>query len=830
MKNRFSSHRLFGAAEGRLERILNAFARWRAALLLTAFVLIFHSADALAQPYAYVTNTNSENVSVINIRTNTVVATVPVGRSAGSVAITPNGGFAYVTEYFLNNVSVINTSTNTVVASVPVGNRPRDIAFTPDGSFAYVTNELGGKISVINTTTNTVIADVPVGGGPRGIAITPNGSFAYVANSSTRNVSVIDLASNTVIATVGVGVEPRSVATSPDGSFAYVVTYFQQLLSTINTSTNTVVASVVAGSRPVDVAITPDGRFAYVTLNNAASVSVIDLESNTVTTTVPVGDSPYGVAITPDGNFAYVTVAGTDSVSVISTATNAVVANILVGDGPIGIAITPPLPEIDVQHNGVSISNGDDTPDASDGTDFGNAAVSGFVSRTFTIANTGSLDLHLTGPLPRVQISGPNASDFTVIAPPASSISSDGTTTFTINFHPSETGSRTATLSIPNDDGDESPYEFAIQGLGIAPPPSRLFLAERSITLTQATVEGALHSNKDITFKTGKNNTYTGDVTAVGKIVIQAKNTIVGNVAAGGTISNSGTVTGSINPSTAVNPESLPELSFTAGGGNVSVPKDVVMQLPPGSYGNIAVLKAGKLQLSSGEYFMNKLTLAEQAILEVNVGAAEVEINVVSSLSFGKKSQVLILPGGESATEQLTFKLLSGGEVKILESAEVLGTIIAPSATVSLASNSRFKGLIIANVININKGVVASAHGSSTALPKVMAFDFEEAETENLEVASIPEQFELGQNYPNPFNPSTVISFQLPVNSEVTLGIYNIAGQLVRKLVAGEMNAGQHSFTWDATNDRGARVASGVYFYVLKAGEFSAQKKLMLMK
>ncbi len=57
-----------------------------------------------------------------------------------------------------------------------------------------------------------------------------------------------------------------------------------------------------------------------------------------------------------------------------------------------------------------------------------------------------------------------------------------------------------------------------------------------------------------------------------------------------------------------------------------------------------------------------------------------------------------------------------------------------------------------------------------------------------------------------------------------------MSGQLVKKLVAGEMNAGRHSFTWDATNARGERVASGVYLYVIKAGEFTAQRKLLLMK
>jgi sugar lactone lactonase YvrE len=94
----------------------------------------------------------------------------------------------------------------------------------------------------------------------------------------------------------------------------------------------------------------------------------------------------------------------------------------------------------------------------------------------------------------------------------------------------------------------------------------------------------------------------------------------------------------------------------------------------------------------------------------------------------------------------------------------------------------------------------------------------------------IPQDYALSQNYPNPFNPSTVISFQLPVSNEVELAVYNSSGQIVRTLSQGQMASGTHSVAWDGTNDTGARVASGVYLYALKAGEVTLQRKLVLMK
>ena len=96
--------------------------------------------------------------------------------------------------------------------------------------------------------------------------------------------------------------------------------------------------------------------------------------------------------------------------------------------------------------------------------------------------------------------------------------------------------------------------------------------------------------------------------------------------------------------------------------------------------------------------------------------------------------------------------------------------------------------------------------------------------------AVIPEGYALEQNYPNPFNPSTTITFALPEAGEVVLAIYNLRGQLVRTLVFGQLAAGNHSVTWNATDDKGIRVSSGVYLYVLKAGSVTIQKKLLLMK
>jgi hypothetical protein len=88
----------------------------------------------------------------------------------------------------------------------------------------------------------------------------------------------------------------------------------------------------------------------------------------------------------------------------------------------------------------------------------------------------------------------------------------------------------------------------------------------------------------------------------------------------------------------------------------------------------------------------------------------------------------------------------------------------------------------------------------------------------------IPAEFALHQNYPNPFNPATTISFSLPVASDYTLTIYNVNGQQVAQF-NGSHEAGVVEIEWQADN-----LASGVYFYKLVAGSFSATKKMVLLK
>ncbi len=95
---------------------------------------------------------------------------------------------------------------------------------------------------------------------------------------------------------------------------------------------------------------------------------------------------------------------------------------------------------------------------------------------------------------------------------------------------------------------------------------------------------------------------------------------------------------------------------------------------------------------------------------------------------------------------------------------------------------------------------------------------------------ALPQSFVLYQNYPNPFNPTTTISFSLAEAGEVSLEVFNMLGQKVKTLLAGCVTAGSHTVEWDATDNRGDKVASGVYFYRLTSTEGSQTRKMALLK
>lgn len=165
--------------------------------------------------YAFVTLYDVALVSRINLDVNLEVSTLalPAGALPLGIRIAPQGSFAYVANSGLNNLSVIDIPTNSVAATtIATQLNPQHIVFNTRGTRAYVTNATSGTISIIDTFRSTPVAAITVSDTPIGIDITPDGSTLVTALSTANTVAEIDAVTNLVSANILVGLAPLHVA------------------------------------------------------------------------------------------------------------------------------------------------------------------------------------------------------------------------------------------------------------------------------------------------------------------------------------------------------------------------------------------------------------------------------------------------------------------------------------------------------------------------------------------------------------------------------------------------------------------------------------------
>lgn len=145
----------------------------------------------------------------------------------------------------------------------------------------------------------------------------------------------------------------------------------------------------------------------------------------------------------------------------------------------------------------------------------------------------------------------------------------------------------------------------------------------------------------------------------------------------------------------------------------------------------------------------------------------------------------------------------------------------------------------INNLIKIDTATAAGTIVGATGIKHITGIDLTSNSLTSVKQNNlanlIPSEFILKQNYPNPFNPMTVIEFALPVNSRITLKVYNLLGQTVKVLYDGVKPAGSYKTNWNADDYNGNKVSSGIYFYELKATgfdgrEFNQMRKMILIK
>jgi len=314
-------------------------------ILFVALALLLAAAlPAVAAPFAYITNFVPGTVSIIDAsptavcRTAThtppcVVKVLNVGPLPGGVAVNPEGTFAYVANKDDGTLSVIDVATNTVAATVPVGPEPWGVAVNADGSKVFVS--LNGAVAVVDAASLNV-TPISLPGVLNGLVVV--GSRLYVADATAGEVVAIDTNNPTPPFTrIPVGTAfnsmPMGLVANPAGTRVYVADLIADFVSVfevsaINTATNavepteTVTIEQDSTAMPGGVAVSPDGTLLYVTNDSLNQVTVVTLANKSLKH-VAVGIGPIGVATDPAGR-AYVVNTGSGNVSIVDPSPTAV--------------------------------------------------------------------------------------------------------------------------------------------------------------------------------------------------------------------------------------------------------------------------------------------------------------------------------------------------------------------------------------------------------------------------------------------------------------------------------------------------------------------------
>lgn len=362
---------------------------------LVALFLSVWTAAAAASPFAYITNSGSGNISVIDLASNAEVDLIalPGAGLPWGVALAPDGKVLYATNFGNGTLYKIDLATKAVQQfTTPSG--AFGVAVHPSGSHVYVThNSFAGGMSIFDTATFTRTPAL-FGRLSAGVAANAAKGHLYVANMS--GLAVFDLATNGFVRSVSLGGRTFGVAVHPQGTTIYATLPGTGQLAVIDATTFTfTLVSLPGAATPQGVAVSPDGKRVCVSNYDSRNVSVVDAMTNTFLTNVTVGSNPYGIQVTPDGSRVYVANWGSHNVSVINTTNLGVTTVALGGRAPVAFGLFMP-PGLSVITVGIDIMPGGH-PNAINLRAQGTLPVAILGSAEFNVADVDPTSVRLAG-------------------------------------------------------------------------------------------------------------------------------------------------------------------------------------------------------------------------------------------------------------------------------------------------------------------------------------------------------------------------------------------------------------------------------------------------
>lgn len=339
------------------------------AAVAPATITVTLSLAILGAPGAFVVNSGDGTVSVVDITTNTLIATIGVGNNPQRVALSADSTFAFVTNQASNSLSIIDAIDNTVVATVGVGASPTGVVATANAPLVFVANQGDNTISIVDFIQQTEIVRItsPIPNSePTDLVATPNGQLIFLSLRASDNVIVINNdpgspAFHSIVGVIdvfdeGTGAafanQPTGLGFSAASWQLFVANQFEDDMGVVRGQITIVdvdpatldftvgSTSIPVGNGPNAIGVGPDCNFIHVANSSDNSLSFVGYDHELEFFRTGGLLNPQGVAFSPDGKNVYVTSSGANSVSIFDSM-GGFVGSFPVGTAPVGIAIQP---------------------------------------------------------------------------------------------------------------------------------------------------------------------------------------------------------------------------------------------------------------------------------------------------------------------------------------------------------------------------------------------------------------------------------------------------------------------------------------------------------
>jgi YVTN family beta-propeller protein len=249
----------------------------------------------------YVANAGDGTVSVIDGKSDLVMATIPIGSHPYSIAADSATGKVYVTHTFGDQLTILDGATNTAV-EVKTGSSDL-IAINSRTATIYLLG-YGGAVMALDGTSHKMTS-LPVGRHAWALTLNDATGTVYVARIEDADLAAVN-GHSSGISILPAGAIPCAIAVNSKADTLYVANYGDGTVTVINSTTGRATATIPVGEHPKAIAFDPISNQVYVANTSSGTVTVIDAENVAVVATLPAGKNPYALAVAPGSNSLYV--------------------------------------------------------------------------------------------------------------------------------------------------------------------------------------------------------------------------------------------------------------------------------------------------------------------------------------------------------------------------------------------------------------------------------------------------------------------------------------------------------------------------------------------